>query len=73
MSCMICSQCGGSGKSARKGKLERKACRRCHGSGKSPDPNTEKELAMFMSTKRGAIITPKVHNVSDTGSFKSHK
>ena len=73
MSCMICSHCGGSGKSARKGKLEIKTCRRCHGTGKSPEPDMERELATFLKTKRGPVIATSIHNGSSTGSFEAYK
>lgn len=70
---MICSQCGGAGESTRKGKTERKTCRRCRGSGKSPEPNTEMELATFLKAKRGYTIAPRSHNGSKTGSFEAYK
>ena len=73
MSSDICSHCNGSGKNAIKGRVERRNCRRCRGSGKSPEPEVEKELLVFLKTKVWPT-KPQMSSLAGntTGSFKSH-
>jgi len=59
-----CPQCKGAGKIAVKRSIEKIKCCCCNGTGKSTDPNTERDLAAFLKTKKRSVFGAK------TGSFE---
>ena len=60
----FCSQCKGAGKIAVKYSIKKIKCCCCNGTGRSPDPNTEMELAAFLKTKKRPVFG------AETGSFE---